>query len=169
MKEIKLSKYSKNLFFPIAFIFFLGVIIIGSFLTRKAKANIPAKEILAERTENKKVFLNSDGTYTIRLFQSPIHYESNGVYKDIDNTLILDDSYSNTHDEIYRNKASNILVRIKANIEDENPVTLSYEKYKISIKPIYEGNIEDISYVKLNSAGEAIDEKKIAIILLFML
>ena len=46
------------------------------------------KELIEYRTPNTKHFLNTDGTITVELYKDPVHYLENGVYQEIDNTLV---------------------------------------------------------------------------------
>lgn len=48
-------------------------------------------EITSERTENKKVYEREDGSYTAIITSGPIHYNENGEWKEIDNTLTQKD------------------------------------------------------------------------------
>ena len=41
------------------------------------------------RSENTKVFFASDGSKTMVLYPSPVHYLEDGVYREIDNTLAV--------------------------------------------------------------------------------
>ena len=43
-----------------------------------------SKEIIPKRTETTKTFDNGDGTYTVKLFSSPIHFLNKGVWQDVD-------------------------------------------------------------------------------------
>ena len=44
-------------------------------------------EVEEERTESSKTFRMSDGSYTLAKYNSPIHYEKEGVWEDVDNSL----------------------------------------------------------------------------------
>ena len=46
------------------------------------------KELKHLRKPNEKHFLNEDGTISLYLYNNDIHYLKNGVYEEIDNTLI---------------------------------------------------------------------------------
>ena len=47
------------------------------------------KEVVEERTENSKTYLNADGTFTSAIFMNPIHIKDHkGKLIDIDNTLV---------------------------------------------------------------------------------
>lgn len=73
-------------------------------------------EIDGERSETTKTFRMSDGSYTLVTYDQPVHYETEeGVYEEIDNTMIPDEAatFGMSEEEIYRNRAgaANILFR----------------------------------------------------------
>ncbi len=73
-------------------------------------------ELDGERSETTKTFRMSDGSYTLVTYDQPVHYETKeGVYEEIDNTMIPDEAatFSMSEEEIYRNRAgaANILFR----------------------------------------------------------
>ena len=73
-------------------------------------------ELDGERSETTKTFRMSDGSYTLVTYDQPVHYETEeGVYEEIDNTMIPDEAaaFSMSEEEIYRNRAgaANILFR----------------------------------------------------------
>lgn len=45
-------------------------------------------EVTDKRDENTKVFERRDGSYTAVITSEPIHYDDNGEWKEIDNTLV---------------------------------------------------------------------------------
>lgn len=55
----------------------------------KAKEEEPTivGELKEQRTLNEKQFIRTDGTKVVAIFPSNIHYEQNGEYLDVDNTL----------------------------------------------------------------------------------
>ena len=64
------------------------------------------KEMVEKRTENSKQFLMSDGMVMVQTYGIPIHYEENGAFKEIDNTLKLSESKTGEKyfEQIYQNK-----------------------------------------------------------------
>lgn len=50
------------------------------------------REVTELREENAKHFLCEDGSYIAVSYFEPVHYEENGVWKEIDNTLVLSDT-----------------------------------------------------------------------------
>ena len=55
------------------------------------------EEIVDKRTEYSKEFRTSKGNYMAVLYPEAVHYDKDGQWKEIDNTLVLqeDGSYSN--------------------------------------------------------------------------
>ena len=81
-------------------------------------------EIISKRSEYEKHFDNGDGTIAAFVNKAPLHYSDNGEWKEIDNTLIPDNSGN------YVNKNNSM------------KVTLSSETYLISYKDIDTTNID---------------------------
>ena len=76
------------------------------------------KELKNLRKHNEKHFLNKDGSITCYLYNNDIHYLENGVYEEIDNTLIDKGNYfinnkNAFHTLFTKNKENKILVDIK--------------------------------------------------------
>ena len=59
------------------------------------------EEIDGKREENIKHFLTADHTYLAAVYPSAVHYEEDGVWKDIDNTLQLQESGEETYYNIF--------------------------------------------------------------------
>lgn len=81
------------------------------------------KEIISLRKEREKHYLCEDGTFKAFCYKDDIHYLDNGVYKEIDNTLIK-------HDNYYINKNNDFKVSF-ADCKDNNLI------YKINLKDHY--------------------------------
>lgn len=47
------------------------------------------EEDISKRTANTKTYRRSDGSYTAAVYPYAVHYEEDGTYKDIDNSLTL--------------------------------------------------------------------------------
>lgn len=62
------------------------------------------KEIPSMRNRHAKVFSDEEGIYYAEVYLDPIHYEDNGEWEEIDNTLI--DSETGTHYENTDNEFS---------------------------------------------------------------
>jgi len=83
-------------------------------------------EIVDLRSPNTKTFIKKDGTYIVAIYDEVIHYLSNGVYKDIDNTLIYD-----VESDSYANLANEIGIRFPNKLDSNKPIKLSLSDYDI--------------------------------------
>ena len=55
----------------------------------------------SQRSENSKVFLMSDGSYSVAVYPFAVHYEEDGEMKEIDNTLIsTEDGYATSAGDV---------------------------------------------------------------------
>ncbi len=113
--------------------------------TDTAKENMPfiVGEDVSKRGENEKHFRMSDGSYVMAQYNSPVHYEEEGAWKAIDNTLQegeeTEDGKSEQSADVYENKKntfnvkfakksnSNFLLKIK---QDNMSVSWSVESPK---------------------------------------
>ena len=50
-------------------------------------------EIISKRKPNEKHFLREDGTFVAKIYPKDIHYQKNGHYEEIDNSLIKKNGY----------------------------------------------------------------------------
>ncbi len=84
------------------------------------------KELVAERTENTKTFLMSDGSKTVAAYDQPIHFlDENDTWQDIDNTM------TSVGDE-YMTVDSNIESSVKKTLSDGMSVSVSANGHDIS-------------------------------------
>ena len=81
----------------------------------------------SRREENVKHFILSDGSRRAVLYSEPVHYEENGKWKDIDNTL----QYNETSGT-YENKANAFTARFDENPESDKLLMLENNGYVIS-------------------------------------
>ncbi|WP_050615353.1 DNRLRE domain-containing protein [Bacillus testis] len=107
----------KYLIYVIVFALTLTYIPFNNFVVRAAESNDGkstkelkrTEELPDKRTENSKTFLNSDGSYTTKISQTPIHFkDQKGAWKEISNELI------ETQDKKeYTNKANDFSVNFR--------------------------------------------------------
>lgn len=116
------------------------------------------KELVEKRTEDQKVFLNSDGSYTLKIFKSPVNYKNGDKYDEIDNTLIKDEEASHNGSNKYKNKASNIKLSLDEDMNSEEPISVNFDKYKVSLRPLKGDLKDDFKTIKLNKKGEVLEE-----------
>ena len=86
------------------------------------------------RTDDTKHYRMTDGSFTAVKFDDVVHYEKDGEWEDIDNTLVLDPS-STTDNPVYRNFAGNVLFRFEGDPSD-GKVSAEYDGYGISFELI---------------------------------
>ncbi len=94
-------------------------------------------EVEEKRDEHTKVYKKSDGTYTAIMTEEPLHYLDEGVWKEIDNSMILDGS-------LYTNLSNLFNVELPKNIDEDKELTVEKDGYELSFNI---DNIEDSSAV----------------------
>ena len=94
-------------------------------------------EQVAERTATGKTFTNEDGTATTYIYFNPIHYrDSNGSWRDIDNTLTLKGD-----GKTYTNAANDYRVSLPKTMGGDNPLKFTLDDAWLELAPL-EGNYE---------------------------
>lgn len=103
------------------------------------------EEAQEKREENTKHFLTADHTYLAAIYPSAVHYQEDGVWKDIDNTLRL--QRDSEGDAYYENTASNTHVRFAQSAEDETVVSIEKDGLALSwgLAPADENGVENSS------------------------
>ncbi|MGD9909836.1 MAG: RHS repeat-associated core domain-containing protein [Candidatus Izemoplasmatales bacterium] len=84
-------------------------------------------EVISKRTSDSKTFRKVDGTYVMAIYNSVIHYEQDGELKDIDNSLIYDESTNE-----YANTANSFSIKFPKEIDENKKFKLNYNDYQIS-------------------------------------
>ena len=88
-------------------------------------------EVIEERTEYSKTFRLSNGLNMAAVYSNPVHYASDGQWKNIDNTLQLSTGPSSN---TYTNTAGRWLVSFPQRLTENNGVTISMEDYFLSFR-----------------------------------
>ena len=142
MKEVKFSKKLKIISIALVFALVLQLAPITVFATdvdisnlSESSESVTYPEVLYEdtsrREENVKHFKMNNGTYTAVEYSSPVHYmDSEGEYKDIDNTLesvTLADGTS-----AYINKDNSFSVTFPDDLSNNREIVVSKNGKKIS-------------------------------------
>ncbi|MCD4827675.1 MAG: hypothetical protein K8Q99_07850 [Acholeplasmataceae bacterium] len=99
-------------------------------------------EMIDERTANTKTFRKVDGTYEVAMYNDIIHYQEDGKWKQINNSL------NDTGSEL-ENKDNKFKVKFPKKIDDNKSIKLTLDKYSI------DWNILDI-----NQSTVSYDESK---------
>ena len=105
-------------------------------------------EVTDKRDENTKVFERRDGSYTAVITSEPIHYDDNGEWKEIDNTLVK------TNNKI-TNKENNFSVDFPTSIDSNSTVSVADGDSTLSFSM---NNIGTSAAVIDNSAVEGTPE-----------
>lgn len=120
-------------------------------------------EVEEKRDEHTKVYKKSDGTYTAVMTEEPLHYLDEGVWKEIDNSMILAGNF-------YTNLSNLFNVELPKNIDEDNELTVEKDGYELSFSV---DNIENSSAVvennivasdtEIESADKAISQTQSAV------
>ena len=88
-------------------------------------------EIKEERDEFTKVFQNSDGTKTAIVSATPLHYETEAGWEDIDNTLIEETKVTGN---VYKNKKNDFTVTIPQELTSGRALKIEKDNFSISFE-----------------------------------
>ena len=102
------------------------------------------EEIVEKRTEYTKQFRLSNGLHIATVYASPVHYEVDGQWEEIDNTL---QPASTRSGNAYVNTAGVWQVSFPQNMTEDNGVTITKDGYVFNFRmsgELLDPNIEDI-------------------------
>lgn len=94
--------------------------------TSTAKATV-TEELTAKRTKFVKQFAMSDGSYTAATYSMPVHYKKNGIWKEIDTTLIKSGKTK------YKTKATDLTLKVSKKANKKSVVSMKRGKTSLSI------------------------------------
>lgn len=97
-------------------------------IPEKKKESRILREISGKRTKNTKYFATEDHGGIAAVYQQAVHYEENGEWKEIDNTLEPDAEGG----EAYQNKSAALKVTFAKQGNSSRLVTLKKGKHEIS-------------------------------------
>jgi RHS repeat-associated protein len=83
-------------------------------------------ELISERTGNTKTFLRADGSYVVAIYDDAVHYEKDGEFLDIDNSM----SFDKSKDE-YSNYANKFTINFPNKLDENKKINLSLEDYSV--------------------------------------
>ena len=104
-------------------------------------------EIVEDRTEYSKDFLLSNGTHVAAVYADPIHYEKDGSWQEIDNTLKL------SKEGTYVNAAGALAVALPQSISKTAPVTVSRDGHELSF--FMSGELRTQGNLEVAAIGQA--------------
>ncbi|MBE6067564.1 MAG: DNRLRE domain-containing protein, partial [Clostridium lundense] len=87
-------------------------------------------EVKEKREKNIKYFFKDNGTYEAAIYNTPVHYLENGVWKDIDNSLVEEKDEENSN--VLGNKENVYKVKIAKNSNAKKLVTIAKDSYELS-------------------------------------
>lgn len=90
------------------------------------------REVPELREESVKHFLCDDGSYIAATYAEPVHYNENGVWKEIDNRLILNSNKLSASGEPTYTTRAGLAVSIPQNFADGQKITAENKGYEIS-------------------------------------
>ena len=87
-------------------------------------------ELTELRESDIKHFRRADGISEMVVYPYDVHFESDGRWIDIDNTLV--ETINEDGETVYRNAASDFVVSFASNLSSDNLVTIEYNGYTLS-------------------------------------
>lgn len=114
-------------------------------------------ELIEKRKPREKHFLREDGTIVAKVYSNDVHYLKDGVYEEIDNTLIQDgDCYTNKSNDFhvfYKNQGQKSLIKIA---RDKNFVDMRLKEVnnEVSMK---KKNVKKLDEVAYDNVFEGVD------------
>lgn len=101
-------------------------------------------EVIEKRTANEKHFRMSDGSFMVSVYAEDVHYEENGIFKEIDNTLVKEGNF-------YVNKTNSLKAKFNSETND-NLLQLEYEGYQLSL------NLKDSKKIKAKIQEDKVEK-----------
>ena len=117
------------------------------------------------RTEDTKHFILSNGTKIAARYEVPVHYEVNDEWKDIDNTLTLQDSVDADDIKGFVNTASGVRFKFASNSKSAKLFRMKFDEYEVSWG-LASNNVNNVSPVVAGKPSfEDLDENERAMAL----
>ena len=85
------------------------------------------KELKEKRTPNMKVFENQDHSCTAEIYLDAVHYEENGMWKDMDDRL-----FEETDEKSYVNKKGKLKIHFKKHAKERETATITKENCSLT-------------------------------------
>ncbi len=86
-------------------------------------------EIENERDRYTKVFQRSDGTSVAVVASTPVHYEENGKWIDIDNSFV---ETTENDETVYENKSNDFIVTLPQVMDENDSISIKKDGYSIA-------------------------------------
>ncbi|MCR3906244.1 MAG: DNRLRE domain-containing protein [Tenericutes bacterium] len=88
-------------------------------------------EVNSLRTNNTKTFQRVDGSYVVSIYNDAVHYDENGTFESIDNSL----GYESKSD-LYTNKANAFKIKLPKKLDENKRIKLELDKYSVDWRVI---------------------------------
>lgn len=112
------------------------------------------------RTEDTKHFILSNGTRIAAQYEVPVHYKDNGEWKDIDNTLTLQDSVDADDIKGFVNTSSGVRFKFASNSKSAKLFRMKFDEYEVSWG-LASNNVNNVSPVVAGKPSfEDLDENE---------
>ena len=123
---------------------FLALLVISSnyrdFTAVRSEEDDKPIEVVSKRDEYSNTYLNPDGTYTINVYTEPIRYRDSGnELIDIDTSIKVlanKEKEALATDYSYKSSSTAVDVFLPEEVDSENPILLTWNKYSVSLSPI---------------------------------
>lgn len=112
-----------------------------------------ANELVEERDKYTKVYKTTQGTKKAIISSTPIHYEQNGVWHEIDNTLVEDPDK-----EVYTNTDNFFEVEIPKELTADSPISIEKDDFSLNFELIGTDVFEKKSKSKAKKFEQINDE-----------
>ncbi|MBQ8767460.1 MAG: DNRLRE domain-containing protein, partial [Clostridia bacterium] len=89
-------------------------------------------EDISRRESNVKHYIMSDHSIMAVTYSQPVHYEENGEWVDINNTLSLEDAKDSEDVDGYSNASNDIKVKFAKKADSKKLITIKKDKYSLS-------------------------------------
>lgn len=116
-------------------------------------------ELVEKREENVKHFLMSNNAIQAVMYSEPVHYKEGGEWKNIDNTLTLENALEKEDFKGYKNKNNSFSVKIASEVQDSNLVSIKKDKYKLSFNLISDKKSNKVVGKKKNTKDKGVDKE----------
>ena len=113
------------------------------------------------RTEDTKHYRMTDGSFTAVKFNDAVHYDVDGKWEEIDNTLVIDPS-STVDKPVYRNLNGNVMYRFEGDPSD-GKVSAEYGGYSVIFELITENDFGDVGLQPVPNPGGELELMSTAI------
>lgn len=99
----------------------------GSQQTTAASSATISGELTGRRSEFTKQFSMSDGSFTTAAYSMPAHYKKNGIWKEIDTTLVKSGKTK------YKTKATDLSIKVSQKANKKSDISMKRGKVSLSV------------------------------------